>query len=668
MYRLAKTLRSCSLLLALATLIAVPLAWDPLGGEGTLEAKRAVLELPAFLALCCLIGAATISGGARLAILGFDWALLAWIGVGAASQFWATNPEEAAKDSLMLVAAAAVSLALRPAGEDERGARRLLWLLPIAGILAGLFDLAVQAREGAVRAASAAKFDTALFIHHNAAALLFAPLLALALGGILRDSTRRARILHAVLAVALAGLLMVLGSKAALIAIVLGPALWLLVERAAKRFSSLSRANPAAGFAVALALAAALVGAVLLPSFQGPSAFLKEQFNRFVTATDVSWATAYMRVGIWKCAFGMFHESPWLGVGLANFQYVLPRFDLNDPLKPHAHNQLVQVLAETGLVGLFLFAAALVLLLIALLRLRADSVEPWKRDAARQLGFAFAVIAIQSVFEPPLIFPFSLLLFFALVAIAGALACRRPVDVDLRRSPVLRFAVLPGVTAAIVLSWVPLTLAPLRQTETLRAANAHAARGDLDGAASRYALAARQGFDHWLVHRLLGDLEQKRQRFEPALAEFRRAAELFPNYWLLHLSQGICWMSLDRPQAALQAFERARSLYPSARELPFWIGCTYLKAGRYDEAIETLSRYRDTVEENVEVLRHLGDALYERTLRDLSLADAAKAHEIYQRYVAIGGPQGTGWINRRIEQLGHWLRIGKVELDDPKKN
>lgn len=72
-----------------------------------------------------------------------------------------------------------------------------------------------------------------------------------------------------------------------------------------------------------------------------------------VEPTDDNWSVVE-RLAHWQAAWRMFEDRPWLGVGFGNYEvvygnYSLPRW--SDPLG-HAHNYYLNVLAESGIVGL----------------------------------------------------------------------------------------------------------------------------------------------------------------------------------------------------------------------------------------------------------------------------------------------------------------------------
>ncbi|MBZ0293715.1 MAG: O-antigen ligase family protein [Anaerolineae bacterium] len=63
------------------------------------------------------------------------------------------------------------------------------------------------------------------------------------------------------------------------------------------------------------------------------------------------------RLSHWQAALNMTRSSPWLGVGMGNYEVVYPQFRLlnwDEPLG-HAHNYYLNMMAEGGLLGLLVY-------------------------------------------------------------------------------------------------------------------------------------------------------------------------------------------------------------------------------------------------------------------------------------------------------------------------
>ncbi len=117
--------------------------------------------------------------------------------------------------------------------------------------------------------------------------------------------------------------------------------------------------------------------------------------------------TAEERPRIWKAALLMFLDSPLLGVGFRQFGW--HHFELNGHMPEprmlgftdHAHNLLLHVLAEFGLVGLALLAVFAALWIGALMRQQRTPAHWWVWATAVVLG-------VHSMLEYPLWYTFFL--------------------------------------------------------------------------------------------------------------------------------------------------------------------------------------------------------------------------------------------------------------------
>jgi O-antigen ligase len=106
----------------------------------------------------------------------------------------------------------------------------------------------------------------------------------------------------------------------------------------------------------------------------------------------VSRATLQMRVTYWQGALGMVRARPLLGVGLGSFGSAYPRFMVlgGYPVQ-EAHNDPLQVLAETGVLGFTPFAAFWVVFIVFGLRScssKGSTSARWLR-----VGIFFGLVA-----------------------------------------------------------------------------------------------------------------------------------------------------------------------------------------------------------------------------------------------------------------------------------
>ena len=136
----------------------------------------------------------------------------------------------------------------------------------------------------------------------------------------------------------------------------------------------------------------------LLLGFVGISFFVPTNALRLIetilpsiiSGTD----TAGLRYALWTAGMKMLSDFPITGVGIGQFQYALPQYGAglvpSFYLNLTAHSMYVQLLAETGIVGLFLFSVMLVLA-VKNLYLRILSKD---RDQAMTAWVWFSLVVI----------------------------------------------------------------------------------------------------------------------------------------------------------------------------------------------------------------------------------------------------------------------------------
>lgn len=140
---------------------------------------------------------------------------------------------------------------------------------------------------------------------------------------------------------------------------------------------------------------------------------------------DYKNGSTFSRVQVVKDGVAMFQQHPWTGWGLGNFPIVYPKFRTfaTDLFVNEAHNDFVQLLVETGLLG---FGAGLLLLAIVFRRgfqqLRNADYGTWRTAAIAASLAGIVGITIHSLFDFNLQIPANALLFYVLCAVAGTVS------------------------------------------------------------------------------------------------------------------------------------------------------------------------------------------------------------------------------------------------------
>jgi O-antigen ligase len=106
------------------------------------------------------------------------------------------------------------------------------------------------------------------------------------------------------------------------------------------------------------------------------------------------------RLAHWQAAWEMAADAPWLGVGFGNYAAAYPRYALvNWPLAlGHAHNYYLNLLAETGIIGLAAYCVLMIGLFVLCAR-AARRLEGARRGLAIGALAALTHLAVHSLFD-----------------------------------------------------------------------------------------------------------------------------------------------------------------------------------------------------------------------------------------------------------------------------
>lgn len=120
---------------------------------------------------------------------------------------------------------------------------------------------------------------------------------------------------------------------------------------------------------------------------------------RGVDISPVNYAVVE-RLAHWQAALDMAEDKPILGVGLGNYEAVYNRYRLINWREPlgHAHNYYLNILAETGIPGLFAYAAFWLMVSGLTWQIR-NHPDIFARSIAIGLLGCWTYIAVHSLFD-----------------------------------------------------------------------------------------------------------------------------------------------------------------------------------------------------------------------------------------------------------------------------
>ncbi len=318
----------------------------------------------------------------------------------------------------------------------------------------------------------------------------------------------------------------------------------------------------------------------------------EEQQRRVQKIMQLRDPSGRQRVLLWRVGLDLFQERPVLGLGYGTYAiYSLERLsrvwyrDLRrSPRKmlvpSYAHNEYLQVLAGTGVVGGAIFLLLLVTMYGAALRVSLRHTdEGWRR-----IGMGIAVAATAFLFQNFFGVTFrqtgAVTFFWLWLGVLALAAAWIPAPGEERAEPRVRqvqfaplsfsalvLAALGLLCVLIVLGWY--TVRPVAGNMKLRAAKRQADKG--------------KAFPE-------GQEEARERQFEMAAELAEEATRLSPYSAPAYYTAGYAWGELGEYDKALAATKRALELLPANASFEYNLGVTYLAMGDMEKAEASFAR------------------------------------------------------------------------------
>ncbi len=327
----------------------------------------------------------------------------------------------------------------------------------------------------------------------------------------------------------------------------------------------------------------------------------------------------------------MFAQRPLTGHGLFTFGAGLSRLNSLPPLEPHshAHNVILQVAAELGIVGLIALALTAWAALRALLRMLRRPVDP---IAAMGIA-AFAGFAAHQMLDLPAMMP--TIALTALIALLIAVAPRGSAAESLPAHRAWQPWLIALGGAALVVAGVWSAVSYQRYVAILTDANSshdfHAAADQLQALADAdpdFALYPEQQGILLGLAAAAGDPAAA----SPGVERFERFTALEPDYANGWANLAALHAALDDDPAAVTAMRRAVDLAPESWSLVYRYGVYAEATGDDDSARQayqaTLDLGRDVV-----LIPGWGDSPLRRELTppETELSDFARTLLLLER-------------------------------------
>lgn len=303
----------------------------------------------------------------------------------------------------------------------------------------------------------------------------------------------------------------------------------------------------------------------------------------FLATFTIGGRTVDYRTRLWEPAIHLFAEKPLTGYGLYSYGTGLLRFWSSPPnhMHSHAHNLILNVAAELGIIGLAALAATV---LASLRAMRCNwTTTPRQRPFILATLGAITAFGVQQLFDVTILLPSIALV--GLVALALATAPFDPLPASQRQRR-LQTPVILCTALALLMTGVW-----NNQQQRASATIIDNAGRSVDLTTSAAALQTVIDSDPWQAANygqqamLLGSAAaDDASQVDSSIRAYEQFVALEPTYPPAWANLGALYREAGQTTQAAEAMSSAAMLAPNAAALSYWQGRYLEEAGNADDA------------------------------------------------------------------------------------
>ncbi len=345
-----------------------------------------------------------------------------------------------------------------------------------------------------------------------------------------------------------------------------------------------------------------------LKKTEGPSE-LETLKERTISAVR-GGGTVATRFILWKSTLRATADRPLLGYGRDTLALVLPKYlpeEIHEIEKntyyDKAHNELLETLITTGILGLIAF----LWIIIALYRNSLKTLGSIKKtDLALTLGGLLAGITaclVQLQFNPASVnFDYLLWIMMGLALSIGQLTTPKEKEIELpwveRGTP--HYLAVFAISGLLIFTLYKTTIEPIRADFCFKEGFRAEFYEMSTEAINLFEKAADEKVGSEMYLLKLGDIykakmesttsKEYREYFDKAIKAYEEARDLNPYSINPYISLGVIYGNYNQPEKAAENFKKAIEIDPYMEGSHLGLGFAYFKMGKTNESIPELER------------------------------------------------------------------------------
>ncbi len=372
-------------------------------------------------------------------------------------------------------------------------------------------------------------------------------------------------------------------------------------------------------------------GLLIRYDYRRPGSFTE----KFLSIADLEDPATRHRFVMWRTGIDVIREHPLLGTGMGTFKKIHLKYQSKylrtkkygrfEGLSRFAHNDYLEITANTGILGLGTFLWLIVTLYwTGFKRLKQISESKYSPNLLIVILSSLTAVLIHSFFHYSFYLPTTSMLFWLWLGLLNTGGSKLERTEENIRPSIIRQSAIVVITVLLLL-WVTRPFM-----------------------ASLY-------FDRATYYTMSGD-------YDKAIAMYKKSIKLNPVDEKAHNNLGNVYRDIGLHREALKEYERALKINPYSAEARNNLGILYVNRGLYDEAIK---EYMLAIEINPNlavVHNNLGNTYRKKRLYDKALKEYKEAISIDRRFAKAYNNLGVslaemGRLREAAQKFRRALRI-----------
>jgi tetratricopeptide (TPR) repeat protein len=428
------------------------------------------------------------------------------------------------------------------------------------------------------------------------------------------------------------------------------------------------RKNPAGrlkGF-IGLLLIIGIIAAALI--FTAPGRKVVQERTDSIFHVDKISSSGSQRLLVWQVAFDIFHDQPVLGTGWWTLKIFYPWYQGKylllpqyAPLKNYtlqAHNHILQLLAETGILGLAAFIWLWAVLIGSAVKIYRKTENENHALLITALLAGILGMLLDNMLNVTLYYPSPAMVFWIATGMIFAIGHLKEDKKEEQVTATGKKGYLFKGAASLIMA--VLAIVVIRTSiNQLRAADifftaftyAHVEPPMMDKAIAEYEKSLVLDPDNDEILYELGNAYAHQNELDKARSRYERAALLNPGYEEVFYNLGVMNLYLNSENEAFSNFEKVLKLNPNNMDALLKLGGMYIVLKNWPKARDYYEKMVSIAPDMVKTRLHLGNIYFALSMDD-------KAIQEYEKVMMLDPKDPTAYNNRGLL----YLKEGKIEL------